>query len=150
MPIYAYQVLDAVDGLPTGETFEEYQPITDEPLTRHPVTGAPVRRTVAAIKRVVVAKERTRDRAKIHRGEGVFNPAAATKGRIPFVSDTLAYDDREGVPEQMGAHTVRRHADGTLSTYAPHDDQQDKRPIVPDETHRAKWCERQGVVHRKE
>lgn len=150
MPIYVYQVLDSEDGLPTGEIIEEYQHMSDEPLTKHPITGAPVRRTVTAIKQVRVGKERTKDRAKVHRGEGVFNPAAAKRGRIPFVSDTLAYDDRDGVPEQMGAHTVRRHADGTLTTYAPHDDQQDKRPIVPDETHRAKWCERQGVKHRKE
>lgn len=150
MPMYVYQVLDSADGLPTGETYECYQPMREDPLTQHPITGAPMRRTVTAIKRVVVAKERTKDTAKVHRGEGVFNPAAAKKGRIPFVSDSFSYDDREGVPERLGDHTVRRHADGTLTTYAPHDDQQDKRPIVPDESHRAKWCERQGVKHRKE
>ena len=42
MPTYVYEVLDGA-GQPC-ERFEIEQRMTDEPLTRHPETGAPVRR----------------------------------------------------------------------------------------------------------
>ena len=46
MPTYAYAVIkpDGTDGDP----FEVFQRITDEPLTKHPETGEPVRRLVVA------------------------------------------------------------------------------------------------------
>ena len=47
MPTYVYEVLDKV-GKPTGEVFEHVQPMKDDALTKHPVTGAPVRRAVVA------------------------------------------------------------------------------------------------------
>lgn len=47
MPMYVYEVLDA-KGHPTGETFELVQSMKDEALTKHPTTGAPVRRAITA------------------------------------------------------------------------------------------------------
>ena len=46
MPTYVYAVIkpDGTDGDP----FEVFQRITDEPLTKHPETGEPVRRLVVA------------------------------------------------------------------------------------------------------
>lgn len=44
MPIYVYEILDD-DGEPAG-TFEVFQQIKDEPLTRHPETGQPVERLI--------------------------------------------------------------------------------------------------------
>ena len=46
MPLYTYEVI-TTDGS-TGETFEIMQRIGEPPLTKHPETGAPVRRLVAA------------------------------------------------------------------------------------------------------
>jgi len=46
MPIYAYEVITK-DGSP-GEIFEVMQKIGDEPLTKHPETGEPVRRRISA------------------------------------------------------------------------------------------------------
>lgn len=47
MPTYVYEVLDA-GGRPVTprETFELSQSIKDQPLTRHPQTGMPVRRVI--------------------------------------------------------------------------------------------------------
>jgi len=42
MPTYVYQVIKA-DGS-EGEIFEVVQKMSDEPLTKHPETGEPVRR----------------------------------------------------------------------------------------------------------
>ena len=42
MPTYVYQVIKA-DGS-EGEIFEVVQKMTEEPLTKHPETGEPVRR----------------------------------------------------------------------------------------------------------
>lgn len=47
MPTYVYEVLDK-KGVPTGETFEIVQPMKDEALTKHPTSGAPVRRAIVA------------------------------------------------------------------------------------------------------
>jgi predicted nucleic acid-binding Zn ribbon protein len=46
MPTYVYAVIKP-DGS-DGEPFEVFQRITDEPLTKHPETGEPVRRLVVA------------------------------------------------------------------------------------------------------
>lgn len=46
MPTYVYQVINE-DGS-EGETFEIVQKMSDEPLTRHPETGQPVRRVPQA------------------------------------------------------------------------------------------------------
>jgi hypothetical protein len=46
MPIYVYEVINA-DGR-GGEIFELLQSIHDAPLTKHPDTGAPVRRMMTA------------------------------------------------------------------------------------------------------
>jgi hypothetical protein len=45
MPTYVYEILKK-NGEPTGETFELTQSIKDEALTKHPDTGAPVRRAI--------------------------------------------------------------------------------------------------------
>lgn len=46
MPIYNYEVIEEGDG--PRETFEVIQKMSDPPLERHPVTGAPVRRIISA------------------------------------------------------------------------------------------------------
>ncbi len=46
MPIYVYQVVKP-DGS-EGEIFELEQPMTAEPLSKHPLTGDPVRRVYQA------------------------------------------------------------------------------------------------------
>ena len=43
MPTYVYEVLDAA-GEGTGEYFELVQPMSEDPITKHPESGAPVRR----------------------------------------------------------------------------------------------------------
>ena len=45
MPLYSYQVINE-DGSP-GAVFEVMHPMSDPPLTRHPETGAPVRRLIS-------------------------------------------------------------------------------------------------------
>ena len=47
MPTYVYEILDK-KGEPTGETFEIFQLMKDEALTKHPETGKPVRRAIVA------------------------------------------------------------------------------------------------------
>jgi predicted nucleic acid-binding Zn ribbon protein len=47
MPTYVYEVLDK-KGKPTGETFEILQSIKADALTKHPLTGKPVRRAIVA------------------------------------------------------------------------------------------------------
>jgi putative FmdB family regulatory protein len=47
MPVYEYEILDK-KGEGTGETFEVFQAMKDEPLTKHPETGKPVRRVISA------------------------------------------------------------------------------------------------------
>ena len=47
MPTYVYEVLDK-KGKPTGETFEILQSIKADALTKHPLTGEPVRRAIVA------------------------------------------------------------------------------------------------------
>lgn len=46
MPIYEYEVVHEDET--TGERFEIHQSIHDEPLSRHPETGEPVRRVITA------------------------------------------------------------------------------------------------------
>lgn len=46
MPTYVYQVINE-DGS-EGEVFEVFQKMSDQPLTRHPETGRPVRRVIQA------------------------------------------------------------------------------------------------------
>ncbi len=45
MPIYEYEILSQ-DGTPKG-TFETMQKMSEPALTRHPVTGEPVRRILS-------------------------------------------------------------------------------------------------------
>jgi hypothetical protein len=47
MPTYVYEILTK-DGKPTGKHFEVVQSIKAEALTKHPETGAPVRRAIVA------------------------------------------------------------------------------------------------------
>jgi predicted nucleic acid-binding Zn ribbon protein len=47
MPMYLYEILDK-QGEPTGETFEHFQPMKDDALTKHPETGVPCRRAITA------------------------------------------------------------------------------------------------------
>ena len=42
VPTYTYQVITDDDS--EGEIFEVIQPMSDDPLTKHPETGVPVRR----------------------------------------------------------------------------------------------------------
>jgi predicted nucleic acid-binding Zn ribbon protein len=44
MPLYVYEVVQP-DGS-GGEQFEVFQKMADEPLTKHPETGEPVRRVI--------------------------------------------------------------------------------------------------------
>jgi hypothetical protein len=46
MPLYVYETIQD-DGSP-GERFEVFQKMSDEPLTTHPETGAPVKRVVTS------------------------------------------------------------------------------------------------------
>ncbi len=46
MPTYVYQVIN--DDGSGGETFEVFQKMADLALTKHPVTGRPVRRVIQA------------------------------------------------------------------------------------------------------
>jgi hypothetical protein len=46
MPLYAYELVNP-DGS-GGEQFELFQSMADEPLTKHPETGRPVRRVLCA------------------------------------------------------------------------------------------------------
>src|SRR6185295_19772738 len=46
MPLYLYEVLTSDDS--PGEQFEIFQSMSDEPLTKHPQTGQPVRRVLCA------------------------------------------------------------------------------------------------------
>ena len=46
MPTYVYEFINA-DGTP-GTTFEVFQKMSDDPLTKHPETGQPVRRVITA------------------------------------------------------------------------------------------------------
>lgn len=47
MPVYVYEFVFEDDDEP-GRRFEYRQKITDPPLTRHPITGDPVRRVITA------------------------------------------------------------------------------------------------------
>ncbi len=44
MPIYVYEVV--LDDDEPGQLFEVMQKMSDEPLTKHPTTGQPVRRLI--------------------------------------------------------------------------------------------------------
>lgn len=46
MPIYVYEVINE-DG-EEGQIFEVMQKMSDDPLTKHPTTGQPVRRVIQA------------------------------------------------------------------------------------------------------
>jgi predicted nucleic acid-binding Zn ribbon protein len=46
MPLYLYEVVNSDDS--PGEQFEVFQSMADEPLTKHPQTGLPVRRVLCA------------------------------------------------------------------------------------------------------
>jgi predicted nucleic acid-binding Zn ribbon protein len=46
MPLYLYEVVTGDDS--PGEQFEIFQSMADEPLTRHPETGQPIRRVFCA------------------------------------------------------------------------------------------------------
>jgi len=50
MPVYVYEVIrdDAADGLP-GHRFEVIQQMSDAALTKHPITGQPVKRIIQRI-----------------------------------------------------------------------------------------------------
>lgn len=47
MPMYDYEILNT-KGEGTGKTFEVFQSMKDEALTRHPETGEPCRRVISA------------------------------------------------------------------------------------------------------
>lgn len=46
MPLYVYEVITADDS--PGEQFEIFQSMADDPLTKHPETGQPIRRVLQA------------------------------------------------------------------------------------------------------
>lgn len=45
MPLYDYEIIGS-DGAPTGETFEEFQKMSEPAHTRDPASGRPCRRKV--------------------------------------------------------------------------------------------------------
>jgi hypothetical protein len=61
MPTYVYEVIDE-NGEP-GERFEVVEKMTDEPLTKHPETGQPVRRVFVPFSIPSAASEMTAERA---------------------------------------------------------------------------------------
>lgn len=146
MPLYDYEFLRE-DGTPTGVVREMFQHIREEPLAT--IDGQPVRRRVSLESLNVKIGKRsafTRDRRN-PKGTGVFNPRHPM---CPYISESLKPDDREGVSvENRHGIKVRVHEDGLISVYQPRGPY-DKYPVVPTEYDRAKWCERQGVVHIKE
>jgi len=93
MPTYAYAVIKP-DGS-DGEPFEVFQRITDEPLTKHPETGEPVRRLVVA-PQVQTQTDKGRfskknlDRLGFTRyerkGSGYYERTAGTQGPDSIVS----------------------------------------------------------------
>src|SRR5688572_4643709 len=46
MPLYLYETITPDDT--PGEQFEIFQSMSEEPLTRHPETGVPIRRVLCA------------------------------------------------------------------------------------------------------
>ncbi len=53
MPIYVYEVIlpeepDEDGEMPEPQVFEVMQSMSDEPLTKHPTSGLPVRRVITA------------------------------------------------------------------------------------------------------
>lgn len=46
MPIYEYEEITESDE--EGDRFEIFQAMADEPLTKHPETGRPIRRVISA------------------------------------------------------------------------------------------------------
>lgn len=151
MPTYVYEILDD-GGHPTGERFEWFAKMRDEPLKRSP-DGRPCRRAVVVPAAMRVGKTKRRERAFLtgaHRSErgrgGVYNP----RQKNPHVSLSMPYDLRKGEIVNENGHKVRKHADGTLTTYDPVNSANDGRPIVRNESDRAKFCERFGMKHLKE
>jgi len=92
MPLYSYEVIRE-DGAP-GTVFELLQPMDAPPLTRHPETGAPIRRLISAArvagKNTDRAINRTlRDNKRLEQlgftkyeraGKGVMERKAGTQG----------------------------------------------------------------------
>jgi hypothetical protein len=151
MPTYEYEILDG-QGRPTGERFEVFAKMRDAPLTVSP-DGRPCRRAVVVPAAMRMGKAKRRERAYFtgaHRaakgGGGVYNPRQAN----PHVSLSMPYDTRQGVIVTENGHKVRKHADGTLTTYNPTKPSEDMRPIVRNESDRAKFCERFKMRHEKE
>lgn len=152
MPMYEYEVLDA-DGEPTGERFEVFQHMREDALDRTG-DGRPCRRAFAGNLHVRVepslklgGNHRLRG---VHRvasgGSGVYNPRLSN----PHVSMTLPYDPRDGVIGLEDGVKVRRHQDGTLTTYDPENSTNDRRPIVRHEDDRKKFCDLFNATHIKE
>jgi predicted nucleic acid-binding Zn ribbon protein len=83
MPTYVYETLDS-QGAPVGERFEVVQSMADEPLTRHPETGVPVRR--------------------------VFVPFRIAGKNSPMHTDKALKDDRK--LEQLGFTKYVKASDG--------------------------------------
>ena len=83
MPTYVYEVLDE-NGEP-GERFEVVERMSDEPLTKHPETGQPVRRVFLPF--------------------GIAGPASAIR------TDRTMADD--GKLEKLGFTKYVKSGDGT-------------------------------------
>lgn len=80
------------------------------------------------------------------------SPAIVTKDAGPVnypgqklpVSRSLPSDPREGQCATLDGHTVRRHADGSYTTFAPGNPTKDKRPIVRSRTDLKHFADRLG------
>lgn len=60
------------------------------------------------------------------------------------VSRSLPSDPREGQCATLDGHAVRRHADGSYTTFAPGNPTKDKRPIVRSRTDLKHFADRLG------
>lgn len=151
MPMYEYEVIDR-RGNPTGERFEAFQRMSDEPLTSTE-DGRPCRKAVilpAMMRAERKPKKRERRERAIDRlrnsGKGVYNPKLSN----PHVSNSLPYDPRDGEIVMEHGQKVRKHADGTMSTYDPNRSANDRRPIIRDEDDRQRYCAYFNATHIKE
>ena len=150
MPMYEYEIMNG--DVPTGERFEVFQHMRDAPFVAAP-DGRPCRRAVCAsatIRNGSPFTPRENRLRGVHRvasgGSGVYNPRLSN----PHVSMTLPYDPRDGVIAMEDGVKVRRHADGTLTTYDPDNSTNDRRPIVRNQDDRQKFCELFQATHIKE
>lgn len=143
MPTYTYEVMEG--GVPTGETFDVFQRMSEDALSVDE-GGRCCRRAVVLPTLVVPAQTRSRRYRSEYRGvhridrtkDGVYNPSAKN-GQHPGMSLSMPPDPRKGEVRDG----VRHHADGTITAL-------NHQPIIRNGDDRKKFCERLGVKHLKD